>query len=152
MRLEYISSFVNSTYEILSKYVSNISVGEIILKEKVCQINGIAIIIGLTNDVQGSVIVNVDSETAGKVAKLMGEEIFDDTIVYAAIGELSNIIVGRAVTNLENEGFDVGVTPPVIIKGNQFEYTSFHTEVLYVEINTIIGGFNLFLTLTIDKD
>jgi chemotaxis protein CheX len=62
-----------------------------------------------------------------------------DEMVKSTISELANMIVGSAVTRLQETGFNFDLTPPAIIVGDNMEITSQRMEALVVPMVTPQG-------------
>ena len=75
-------------------------------------------IISLTGDVMGSVILSMDSDIAKKaISNMLGEQIENGQEIIDGVGEISNMIVGMAKTELANLACDFEISVPVMITG-----------------------------------
>ena len=81
--------------------------------------DSITVKIGLTGDVSGSAYYHYPKETALEMVKIMsGMEIDEvDEFVTSAMGELSNIISGNALTGLSQQEISCDILPPEILTG-----------------------------------
>lgn len=81
--------------------------------------DSITVKIGLTGDVSGSAYYNFPKDTALEMVKIMsGMEIEEvDEFVTSAMGELSNIISGNALTGLAQQEISCDILPPEILTG-----------------------------------
>ena len=143
MRLEYINPFVEASCEIIQEVLGDEVVKEeLFLKETTVPILGVAVLIGLTGSVRGRVLIDMNIDTALKIASAMnfGDEFsaFND-LAKATITELANMIGGRAITELHNEGFSFQVSPPTIFTGTDMEVSSPHLEAFIVPLKTPFG-------------
>ncbi|HEO65198.1 MAG TPA: chemotaxis protein CheX [Spirochaetes bacterium] len=142
MRLEYINPFVEASCDILEEVLDvKIEKEELFLKETTVPILGVAVLIGLTGNVRGRVLIDMEQDTALKIAGIMNMEeiaVFDE-MAKATITELANMIGGRAITELHNEGFDFEVSPPTIFTGTDMEVSSPHLEAFIVPLDTPFG-------------
>ncbi len=142
MRLEYINPFVEASCDILQEVLgTNIEKEELFLKDTTVPILGVAVLIGLTGNVRGRVLLDMDMSTSLKIASLMNDEeitSFND-LAKATISELANMIGGRAITGLHNEGFSFQVSPPSIFTGKNMEITSHALEAFIVPLKTPYG-------------
>ncbi len=88
--------------------------------KKYLEVNGIAVIIGLTGSPSGRAIMYMTKETMkGFAAKMMGTDEVTDDEANDAVEETANIIVGRGVSNV-NDVFkdkEMRITPPGTICG-----------------------------------
>ncbi len=77
-------------------------------------------IIGVTGELEGIVSLGVMRETACAIAgSLMGEEITEvNALVESALGEMCNVVAGRAAALMHEQAIRIDITPPVIIMGD----------------------------------
>ncbi len=138
MKVEYVNPFVESAYNVLNEVLgTEIKRGELYLKATSQPVLGVAAIIGLTGDVEGRVLLDMNVETGLAIASTMnGEELsgFDD-LSKATIAELANMIAGRAVTKLHGLGFNFEMSPPSLITGDNMVVTDAGVEALIVPLD-----------------
>ena len=142
MRVEYINPFLEAANSILTEVLqSPIRRGEINLKSTATPVLGVAAVVGVAGDVEGRVLFDMSRITALKIASTMNGEqmIHIDEMVKSTISELANMIVGSAVTRLQETGFNFDLTPPAIIVGDNMEITSQRMEALVVPMVTPQG-------------
>lgn len=142
MRLEYINPFVEASCQIMEEVLGKeVEKEELFLKETTVPIMGVAVLIGLTGSVRGRVLIDMTMETALKIAGAMNMDAFSefDEMAKATITELANMIGGRAITELHNEGFNFEVSPPTIFTGSDMKVSSPNLEAFIVPINTDFG-------------
>ncbi|MCJ8344568.1 chemotaxis protein CheX [bacterium] len=112
---------------------------------------GFAVIIGVTGDLEGRVIVDMSQATAIKFAEIMNmEEIgeFND-LVKSSMGEIGNMISGRAISKLQNEGGDFNITPPTLFEGeNMIVSTPNALPIIVVPLSVPFGHIDVNLALT----
>ena len=98
-----------------------------IYDKKYLDVNGIAVIIGLTGSPSGRAITYMSMDTMKVFAKTMlGTEDLTDDEFNDAVEEAANIIVGRGVSNI-NDVFkdkEMRITPPGTICGNGIRVAS----------------------------
>ncbi len=79
------------------------------------------IIVGITGDMFGNLILSISEESSLRLASaMMGCEILDrhSEISFSAIKEIINICAGGGATRLYELGKQIDVTPPTIITGD----------------------------------
>lgn len=118
MRVEYINPFLASTIAAFDTMLKcTLTRGVPYLKTESQPSHEVSGIIGLSGRAQGTVVVGLGRETALSVAEAMLQErppeINGD--VVDAVGELANIIAGRAKSQLEE--LDLSVSLPSVITG-----------------------------------
>jgi len=137
MRVEYINPFVDAAIQILSSTVSkDISRGQISLRSSMTPMMGVVIIVGLAGQVSGRIIIDMDRETALKIASAMNNEtlVEFDELTTATLTELANMITGKAVTRLHELGFQFDLTPPALFTGEKIQISDNKIEALVVPI------------------
>ncbi len=142
MRVEYINPFVESAFNVLKEVLNTeLTRGELFLKSSSQPVLGVAAIIGLTGDVQGRILFDMDERTALAIASAMNGETLAtmDDLAKATITELANMITARAVTKLSELGFKFDITPPAIFTGKDMEITNTQIESLIVPIQMPLG-------------
>ncbi len=98
-------------------------------------------IIGFSGDIVGSVVVSFQRQAAIKlVAAFAGMEMQPDDPDFAdAIGELANMIAGRAKKDL---GGNATITVPSVIIGNAYTIARLSdVPCLVIPVITAVGGF-----------
>ena len=137
MRVEYINPFVESAFSVLSEVIEgDVERGELYLKATSQPVLGVAAIIGLTGDVEGRVLLDMDLSTAIAIASTMNSEELKelDDLGKATIAELANMISGQAVTKLHELGFNFDLSPPALITGENMVVTDNGVEALIVPL------------------
>lgn len=141
MRIDYIEPFLDAASSVLRDMllVEDIHMGSPGLKSINQKIKGVSVIVGLAGSVEGSIIIDMDIDTALFVAsKLNFEEYvdFDDEetkeMVAATLTEVGNIIAGNFVTTLHAKGFVFDITPPAFIYGENMKISNKGSEALIV--------------------
>ena len=142
MRVEYINPFVEAAFNVLREVLNEeVKRGELFLKSTSQPVLGVAVIVGLTGDVEGRVLFDMKKEVALAIASQMnGEELSTmDDLAKATISELANMITGQAVTKLHDLGFKFDLTPPAIITGENMEVSNTGVEALIVPVELQAG-------------
>ncbi len=146
MKVEYVKPFAQATYEVLKEILDvPITRGKLALRKSPVDISGVAVILGLTGDVQGRVIFDLSEDTAKKIAGVMNYEEFTefDQLARSTISELGNIIAGKAVSLLNDSGCNFSITPPVLLRGNGMETTDATVDTLVIPLESEFGLFNV---------
>ncbi|MCL6582411.1 MAG: chemotaxis protein CheX [bacterium] len=75
-------------------------------------------VISLTGSVVGSIILSMDTQFARKaVSNMLGDQIESEQEVVDGVGEITNMVVGMAKTELANLSCDFEISVPVMIVG-----------------------------------
>lgn len=153
MRFDYIEPFVESARETLSKVIqSPVQKGELSLKTSPVPNQGVATIIGITGKVEGRVIFDMDQQTALRLAEALNGKTFETLTPLAldTISELANMMIGGAVTALNNKGYEFSVTPPTIFTGLELRSSDINLETLVIPLTTPYGNVSVNVALRIE--
>src|SRR5437763_10220611 len=106
--MELIQPFINAADAVLAETLRcNTRIGDVDMLEDAYRRKGMASLITIHGDIEGRVILDIDIPTAQAIAgALTGGEVGpQDPVVQEAIFELANLVIGNAVTSLNNQGF-----------------------------------------------
>src|SRR5437588_10902753 len=80
---------------------------------------GVTAVIGITGALSGAVLYRMSEAAAlAIVGRIMGQNFSElDALARSGVGELGNVITGRAGALLDRAGVRAGVAPPVLIVG-----------------------------------
>jgi chemotaxis protein CheX len=118
--------------------------GRLRLQEIPAPCRGVAAFVGLAGAVEGRVILEMDRETALRVATRMndGEPLPGLTApAQDALAELASMMAGRAITRLHDRGFAIQPTPPLVVVGEHMTLASptATLEALVIPLSTGLG-------------
>lgn len=146
MKAQFINPFVTAAVSTLEQFIpdSEINRGELNVAEAPVQTRGAAVYIGISGELQGRVIYDMDRSTAIKIANAMNHENLSELndLVCSTIQELGNIISGNATSKLHEElnGKKVNITPPSMIVGGDTQISdSVDSKYLKVPLNCNCG-------------
>ena len=119
--------------------------GEVSIQEDFVMNKEANVIIGMTGDIKGSIVYSFSKDMALEVVENMSgmkmEEL--DKFVTSAMGELGNIISGKATTGLAEQDLSCDIVPPQIVTGKDINISSESSQVLMVNFNTDLGDFDV---------
>lgn len=136
---EHINVFLMATSKILKDMCGySAKVGKPSVKSCQFHSNTLVIMIGVTGEMRGQVMLAFEDVVACDIAgKMMMMPITQlDEISESAICELANMIMGNASTVFSVEGIGIDITPPTICKGDM----SFQGEVSNLCIPIALDG------------
>ena len=118
---EHINVFLMALTKILHDMCGyQAKVGKPAIRKCEFQDNVLVIMIGITGEMRGQVMLAFDDsaacDVAGKMMMMPVEQL--DEIATSAICELTNMIMGNAATLFSVKGIGVDITPPTVCKGN----------------------------------
>jgi chemotaxis protein CheX len=151
MNIEYINSFISGLMNVSGMLgIGSLERTGLTKKEKLQTEQDVNIIIGITGGLQGNVVLSMYEATARNIASIMmgGMPVEQfDFIPRSAICELSNMIAGNSVSNLEQTGVLVNLTPPTLINGKSLVSMISQVETIVVQFNTDAGSIELNVAL-----
>jgi len=143
MKMELIQPFINAADAVLAQGLhSPTTIGNLTMEEEAYRRKGVAALVAVTGDIEGRMIVDLDPQTAVKVAShFAGSELPEsDTLVRETVCELANQVVGNAITALNDQGFHFRVHPPELHTSDQGGRSSEDTEAVVICFETSSGA------------
>jgi chemotaxis protein CheX len=116
MKMELIQPFINAADAVLSETLAcPINISDISMDQEAYRRRATAALVEISGDIEGRVIFDVEDAAAMKVANTLSgiEMAHDPQLVRETVAELANLVIGNAVTSLNDQGFRFKVHPPV---------------------------------------
>ena len=115
MNMELIQPFINSLDAVISETMRcSARIADVTMEDGNYQRTGVAALVILSGDIEGRIILDMDAAAASQAASDLSditgapsEEITRDIVC-----ELTNMVIGNSVTQLNNRGFKFRVHPP----------------------------------------
>lgn len=112
---------------------------------------GMAVVIGITGNDKGKIVVDMSPETAHKITAriLCTDEVTENQVINGLI-EISNIICGNAVSRINNlfPGTEMRVTPPGILFGEKMHLFNPKLNISMVRVKTELGSIAISVGFT----
>lgn len=115
MNMELIQPFINSLDAVISELMRcSARIADVTMEQGSYQRTGIAALVVLSGDIQGRIILDMDSAAASQAATdLAGVSgVPTEETAQEIICELTNMVIGNAITQLNDRGFKFKVHPP----------------------------------------
>lgn len=129
---DHINPFITAATKIL-KDVCQIDVvmGKPYVKPTNFTEDSTIIMIGVTGEMKGQVLIDLGNEVACDIASRMTMMTITelDELATSAICELGNMILGHAATIFSNKGVGIDITPPTMCKGNMKISTAYSANI-----------------------
>lgn len=128
MKAEFVNPFLTSVITVMESVVEETPAkGQMYLrKETEYAASEVAIIVGITGMIQGSVVISLSNKCAlGMAEKMLMEpvtELHDDA--RSCLAECGNMIAANSTIGLNDAGYEVDITPPTVITGNGIRITA----------------------------
>lgn len=118
------------------------------LKEAAFGSDSWVIIIGVTGEMRGQVLIAMTQDNACSIAsKMCMMEVQQiDEFASSALSELGNMIMGNAATVFSSNGIGIDITPPTLSHG-EVSFTTSYAKTLCVPMTFPDGKIELFLAL-----
>lgn len=127
MKAEHINPFLKGLSLVFSPLCqSEPNIGKISMLKTPYSITNASVIIGVTGKIKGQVTIEFLDNSACNAASVIlgGYEVSSlDELAKSAIGELGNMILGNAATELSLINMLIDITPPTVIIGSKVEIT-----------------------------
>ena len=111
--------------------------------------NSMGVLIGMTGDAKGRIIIDGTEVVFGKIGEAMFGMVLEGQMLESFAGELGNMIAGSLSTYISQRGFNMDITPPTVLVG-QTKVSGF-TKAFRLPINiTNIGSLLIVLMVEIN--
>lgn len=151
MRIELIQPFINATDAVLAEMLKTpAKMGEVTMEEQIYQCKGVAASVSIRGDIEGHVVFDLGIETAVRVAAALagGEVDTSEETARETVCELANVVVGNAVTLLNDQGHSFKVYPPQLHNAEQGYAGGLLSEALVMSFDTVHG--KVYLNIALD--
>ncbi|MBL8994450.1 MAG: chemotaxis protein CheX [Spirochaetia bacterium] len=151
--LDYINAFVLSFYDFLKTQIDvECTKGRLQLKSPRSPIRGVAVLVGISGDVAGTVLIEMDLATAHNLSEKMNQEPSTEIndMFLGTIREFGNMVCGAAIVRLDKMNKDFNISPPTIILGEHMVLgVEARSEILSVPYLSALGqiDLNIFVDL-----
>ncbi|HWR44839.1 chemotaxis protein CheX [Sporomusa sp.] len=154
MKAEYVNPFFQALKEVFKLMLDlEITKNTLNAKKDLVSENEVTVAIKLTGDISGSVLFSFPESTTLEIVKIMsGMELHKlDSFVTSALGEVSNIISGNAVTYLSQANYHCDILPPQIVIRESSSSALGTEQTLTIPLHTSIGGMRLNFAIDENK-
>lgn len=127
LSVEWINPFIEATEDILDTVAMlKLKRGKLELRENSTVAYDVSGIIGITGEAVGSIALSFPKKMAVKaVSNFIGEEVISiDADTTDAIGELTNMIAGRAKKIFSEKGIKLKISTPNVVVGKNHTIVS----------------------------
>lgn len=138
INVEHINPFLMAATSIIRDICSiDMKVGKPYVKGAALVNDSIVIMIGITGEMRGQVMIAMGCDVAMNIASkmMMGMPVTElDEMAISAISELGNMIMGNAATIFSTKGIGIDITPPTVCRGN-VTITQTYTQNICIPLN-----------------
>jgi len=150
VKVEFVNPFIEAACEVLeSELGGEAQRGEVRLQKSAITTDEVTALVGVTGTVSGLVLYSMSLATAVALAsRMMGQEFQElDALAQSGIGELGNVITGRAGVLLSEAGYPSNITPPALVVGRGTMVTTLDLNRLVFTLQTEVGDLEVQLVL-----
>src|SRR5919199_4388304 len=154
MRAEFINPFLQAAHEVLeSELGSSPQRGQVGLQKSAYTTDEVTAVVGVTGAVAGMVLyVMTEATGCAIVSKMMGQEFKEfDALAQSGIGEIGNVITGRAAVLLAEAGYPSDLAPPMLIVGRGTLVTTLDMQRLVIPLETELGKIEIQVALRLTQ-
>jgi chemotaxis protein CheX len=150
MKVEFVNPFLQAASEVLdSELGGEVERGTLRLQKTAFTTDEVTALVGVTGTLNGLVLYSMSQATALRiVSRVMGKEFEEfDAIAQSGIGELGNVITGRASVLLSEAGYPSNITPPALVIGEGTMITTLDLIRLVLPLETDVGSLEIQVVL-----
>jgi chemotaxis protein CheX len=150
MKVAFVNPFIQAASEVLDAELgSETQRGDLRLHKSAITTDEITALVGVTGTVTGLVLYSMSEATAlGIASRISGREFTEfDALAQSGIGELGNVITGRAAVLLSIAGYPANITPPALVIGKGTMITTLDLNRLILPLQTELGPLEIQVVL-----
>jgi chemotaxis protein CheX len=148
MKMDLIQPFIGSLDTVLSEMMqAPATIVNLAMEEDGYKKRGLAAEVTFKGQIEGRIVLDMDPSAASRVAGfLMGGQVEPgEPIVPETVCELANMVIGNAVTQLNDRGFQFKVSPPSLLTSIECERAGHDSEATILCFETPSG--NVYLNI-----
>ena len=150
MKVEIINPFIQAAREVLETELgAEPERGDLHVQKSAFTTDEVTTVVGITGQVSGIVLYSMSLVTAiGLVSRMMGQGFTEfDALAQSGIGELGNVITGRAGVLLSDAGYQTNITPPALVIGKGTMITTLDLNRIVFPLQTDLGPLEVQVVL-----
>lgn len=151
--MRFINPFLQAAYQVMKEETGvDVQRGEISLQEFYFTADDVTVLIGVTGRVKGLVLYGMSRSTATRlISATLGEAVpYFDHMVESGVAEMGNVIAGRAMVEMENNGYDCRISPPTVLIGRGVVVSTVNIKGLCVPLECEHGRLQIWVALQTD--
>jgi chemotaxis protein CheX len=150
MRAEFVNPFLQAASEVLQAELgAEPSRGVVALRKSACTTEDVTALVRVYGAIAGYVLYSMNDHTARSIVEhIQGTPCAQlDEVARSGIGELGNVITGRAATLLAEAGYSSVLAPPQLIVGQGTMISSVDERRLVIPLETLAGKLEIEVVL-----
>jgi chemotaxis protein CheX len=150
MRMDLIQPFIGSLDAVLAELMNAPArIVDLTMEEEGYRRKGLAASVVFKGQIEGRVVLDMEPQAAAQVASsLSGETVKPgEPLVPETVCELANMVIGNAVTQLNDRGFQFKVFPPQVLTEEQCAAAGKDSEATILCFETPSGNVHLNISM-----
>ncbi|MGD0963952.1 MAG: chemotaxis protein CheX [Candidatus Acidiferrales bacterium] len=150
MKMDLIQPFIGSLDAVLAEMMkAAVVIADVSMEEEGYRRKGLAAVITFKGQIEGRIILDMEPRAAATIAACMaGREVdSSEAIVPETVCELANMVLGNAVTQLNDRGFQFRVFPPALLTEDQCAKIGSDSEATVLCFDTPVGAVHLDISM-----
>jgi chemotaxis protein CheX len=150
MRMDLLQPFIGSLDSVLAEMMNApAKIADLAMEEEGYRRKGLAAIVVFKGQIEGRIVLDMEPRAAAYVAScLTGAEVNpSEPIVTEAVCELANMVIGNAVTQLNDRGFQFKVLPPSLMTEEECTKAGHDSEGTILRFETPNGNVHLNISM-----
>jgi chemotaxis protein CheX len=148
MKMDLIQPFIGSLDTVLAEMMREpAKIADLAMEEDGYRKKGLAAEVMFKGQIEGRIVLDMEPQAAAKVASYLAGAEADpgEAMVPEAVCELANMVIGNAVTQLNDRGFQFKVFPPALLTAEQCAKAGHDSEATVLCFETPCG--NVYLNI-----
>jgi chemotaxis protein CheX len=150
MKMDLIQPFIGSLDAVLAEMMqAPVAIADMTMEEEGYRRKGLAAVVAFKGQIEGRIILDMEPRAAAKIAEYMAGGVVDpaEPIVPETVCELANMVIGNAVTQLNDRGFQFRVYPPALLTEDQCAKIGRDSEATVLSFDTPVGAVHLNISM-----
>jgi chemotaxis protein CheX len=150
MQAEVVQPFLMAAKGVLEQELGGqVGRGQVKVERGDFESGDVTAVIGVTGALSGAILYRMSEATAlALVGHMMGQQFTElNALARSGVGELGNVITGRAGVLLERAGVRADIAPPMLLTGRGGIMSSLDIPRLLLPLQTPVGSIDLHIAL-----
>ncbi len=150
MRMDLIQPFIGSLDTVLAEVMkAPAKIVELSMEREGYRRRGLAAVVIFKGQVEGRIVLDMDPKAAAQIASYLTGTAVDprEPLVPETVCELANMVIGNAVVQLNDRGFQFKVQPPQVLAEEQCAEAGQDSEATVLCFETPHGNVHLNIAM-----
>ncbi|MFZ3201442.1 MAG: chemotaxis protein CheX [Candidatus Acidiferrales bacterium] len=150
MRMDLIQPFIGSLDTVLAEVMKTpAKIVDLTMEREGYRRQGLAAVVTFQGQIEGRIVLDMEPQAAAEVAGYLTGAAVDpaESLVPETVCELANMVIGNAITQLNDRGFQFKVHPPEVLGEEQCAEAGQDSEATVLCFETPHGNVNLNIAM-----